>query len=254
MTRVSLCAPSISYIIIYSQLLANPNLSFSPPPSPSPHLFQAEQLECYEFLDLSDVDVRERDQLATTLYARDEDAAEDDEEQQPQPLTTSDSQNKYLDDELETNNIIINDSCSSSHEAEAVAYWRNQQQGRTFSNQTRKSRVFGLKNQPQQERRDLVFGGHEPSEVNGGDSRPVSRTESVLTDISSSYLSSSASSLHVPNNAHQYPASVTSPPLFIGSSGAAACNGGPHNHATTYGEFAYIDVDDSPGRGREGGR
>lgn len=199
------------------------------------HFHLPPQLECYEFLDLSDVDVRERDQLATALYTREGDESEDHHHQEE-------------DREQELN-----------RSQEEAAYWRNQQQGRyNNNNNNRKGRGAGLKGQNHpnnhhhqqfHERRDLVFGGHEQEEQlnnnNGSlvDSRPVSRTESVLTDISSSYLSSSASSLHVPNNAHQYPASVTSPPLLSNSS---SCNGGGgqqsqiHHANPTYGEWRKI--------------
>lgn len=193
-------------------------------------------MECYEFLDLSDVDVRERDQLATALYTREGDESEDHHHQEE-------------DREQELN-----------RSQEEAAYWRNQQQGRyNNNNNKRKGRGAGLKGQNHpnnhhhqqfhERRSDLVFGGHEQEEQlnnnNGSlvDSRPVSRTESVLTDISSSYLSSSASSLHVPNNAHQYPASVTSPPLLSNSS---SCNGGGgqqsqiHHANPTYGEWRKI--------------
>lgn len=199
---------------------------------------QAEQLECFEFLDLSDVDVGERDQLATTLYARDEsEEAADRDRGEGHGGQTDVGEREELNSQSDT--------------AEAqVAYWRNQQQGRVSSySHHRKGRggAFGLKQQQQHnqflERRDLVFIGgsgleqqEEQLNNNGSvvDSRPVSRTESVLTDISSSYLSSSASSLHVPNNAPQYPASVTSPPPLVNN--GSALSAPPLHQATAYGE------------------
>ena len=129
-----------------------------------------------------------------------------------------------MDQELASNN--------HNNSLEEADDWRQQQQrSRVSSYNSRKSGRGG------------VFGGPRPSDqgedhlvhtggFNNGsvvDSRPVSRTESVLTDISSSYLSSSASSLHhVPNNA-QYPGSVTSPPpllIHTNTGGGGGCNGG----------------------------
>lgn len=198
---------------------------------------QAEQLECYEFLDLSDVDVRERDQLATTLYARD-----DESEEHEDGHVEQNEAGLHEDEEL-------NRSHSTQGEEQEANYWRNQQRGRVAYNNNsnivhRKGRGGGFGSKGGHQNQHLVFVGHTEQEEhsnhnNSSDSRPVSRTESVLTDISSSYLSSSASSLHVlnsNNNAHQYPASVTSPPLLIN---AAACNGALTHHANTnsYGEW-----------------
>lgn len=185
---------------------------------------QAEQLECYEFLDLSDVDDRERNQLATTLYARDEGGAADVDDNEDQrrndtPTATGrDQQQQQQEDD---------ENCAH--------YWRN---GGGGNSKYQQHPGFATKQHPQSRRggplttRDYPSAHEEDtnSSVGGGvgqtgyqsDSRPVSRTESVLTDISSSYLSSSASSLHVPNNAQQYPLSVTSPPLIINT---VVCNG-----------------------------
>lgn len=176
---------------------------------PIPVLSQAEQLECFEFLDLSEVDDRERNQLATTLYAREEEEGEDGQEAAAR--TKGDHEEEQ-------------------HNKEG-AYWKTEHKyNRTLN--SRRSR--GPKQQQQQHplhrREPVVFSTEEENNNNYNnnnngsvvDSRPVSRTESVLTDISSSYLSSSQSSLHVPNNAQQYPGSVTSPPLVVN----IACNGG----------------------------
>lgn len=170
---------------------------------------QAEQLECFEFLDLSEVDDRERNQLATTLYAREEEEGEDGQEAAARAK---------------------GDHEEEQHNKEG-AYWKTEHKyNRTLN--SRRSR--GPKQQQQQHplhrREPVVFSTEEENNNNYNnnnngsvvDSRPVSRTESVLTDISSSYLSSSQSSLHVPNNAQQYPGSVTSPPLVVN----IACNGG----------------------------
>lgn len=176
---------------------------------PIPVLSQAEQLECFEFLDLSEVDDRERNQLATTLYAREEEEGEDGQEVAARAK---------------------GDHEEEQHNKEG-AYWKTEHKyNRTLN--SRRSR--GPKQQQQQHplhrREPVVFSTEEENNNNYNnnnngsvvDSRPVSRTESVLTDISSSYLSSSQSSLHVPNNAQQYPGSVTSPPLVVN----IACNGG----------------------------
>lgn len=176
---------------------------------PIPVLSQAEQLECFEFLDLSEVDDRERNQLATTLYAREEEEGEDGQEAAARAK---------------------GDHEEEQHNKEG-AYWKTEHKyNRTLN--SRRSR--GPKQQQQQHplhrREPVVFSTEEENNNNYNnnnngsvvDSRPVSRTESVLTDISSSYLSSSQSSLHVPNNAQQYPGSVTSPPLVVN----IACNGG----------------------------
>lgn len=176
---------------------------------PIPVLSQAEQLECFEFLDLSEVDDRERNQLATTLYAREEGEGEDGQEAAARAK---------------------GDHEEEQHNKEG-AYWKTEHKyNRTLN--SRRSR--GPKQQQQQHplhrREPVVFSTEEENNNNYNnnnngsvvDSRPVSRTESVLTDISSSYLSSSQSSLHVPNNAQQYPGSVTSPPLVVN----IACNGG----------------------------